>query len=334
MLMEKPGKIDTPMSAVGFGTWGISGNWGGTNDKESIAAIHKAIDLGINLFDTAPVYGLGHSEEVLGKALKKKRGQVIIASKCGIIWDDHKQVKKDLTGESLRKEINQVLTRLQTDYVDIWQIHWPDPNTPIIETMNALMEIKNSGKIRYIGVSNFSLALTKEAMKYGEVVSHQGLYNMLEQNPNRYHSSDLTYRTRDEILPFVEEQGMAFFPYSPLMQGLLAGRFKTGQHFSKKDVRKNNPKLQGYLLITYLEIAEKLKTIAVGIGKPLSQLAINWLINQKTVSSVICGARNPRHIEDNAQAADWKLDENTLKEIDSLLASYSKIIHYTSIPIK
>jgi aryl-alcohol dehydrogenase-like predicted oxidoreductase len=155
------------------------------------------VDLGINLFDVAPVYGFGHAEEVLGKALKGRRQKVLIASKCGLLWDGQRNITNNLTAKSILWEIDNSLRRLNTDHIDIYQLHWPDPNTPIEETIEALHSIKEAGKIRYIGVSNFSVELTKQAMEIDTIVSYQGLYNMLERNPESYHEIPLTYRTQE-----------------------------------------------------------------------------------------------------------------------------------------
>lgn len=321
-----PAMSDMQFSAVGFGCWGISGGdvWNNTVDEDSIKTVQKAVDLGVNFFDVAPVYGMGHAEEILGKALKGQRKSVLVGSKCGLVWDDRKNVTNNLTAASIHQEIDDSLRRLQTDYLDLYQMHWPDPNTPIEETMSALEEIKKSGKIRHIGVSNFSVALTQQAMAVGTVTSHQGLYNMLERNPENYHNIPLDYRVADEVLPFCQKNGLAFFPYSPLFQGLLTGTFRPGGNFDENDVRAANPKLVDETFKTYFEIVEKLNNLARGIGKPLSQIAINWLINQPEVTSVICGAQNPQQIEENVASVSWELTDETLNQLDDIIAPYQK----------
>ncbi len=324
MKMKKVPAISEEYSAIGFGCWAISGSdvWNNTTDHDSIEAIHAALDLGVNFFDVAPVYGLGHAETVLGQALEGKRDQVYIASKCGLVWDAQKNVTVNLTRNSLFQEIDASLQRLQTDHIDIYQMHWPDPQTPIQETMEALVDIQNTGKIRYIGVSNFSLALTQEAMKYGEVVSYQGLYNLLEQNPTTYHAIDLDYRTQDEILPLCRDKGLAYLPYSPLFQGLLTGSFSQSNNFDDNDVRSENPKLSGPRLGQYLEIVKQLKTFAQSIDKPLTQIALNWLIAEEAIPTVICGAQNPSHVEQNVASTTWELTNDMIAEIDQIVAPY------------
>lgn len=326
MRFKRVGVIPDDISAVGFGCWATGGGdiWNDTTDQDSIKAIQMAIDLGVNFFDVAPVYGFGHAETVLGQALGGRRLEVLIASKCGLVWDDSKNVTLNLSPESLFQEIDDSLRRLNTDYIDIYQMHWPDPDTPIEVTMGALEKIKDSGKIRHIGVSNFSLELTKAAAAVGEIASHQGLYNMLERNPTSYHNIPLSYRTEDEILPYCQENGIAFLPYSPLFQGLLTGKFKPSDNFDDQDVRSENPKLSGESFSTYFEIAEKLKGFAREIGKPLTQVVINWLIEQDAVTSVICGAQNVDHVEENVGSVDWALTQEIMERIEAILAPYAE----------
>lgn len=315
---------DLEFSAVGFGCWGISGGdvWNNTTDENSIKAVQRAVDLGVTFFDVAPVYGFGHAEEILGQALAGRRHQVIIASKCGLVWDDRKNITNDLTAANIRREIDDSLRRLQTDYVDIYQCHWPDPATPIEETMAALLEIQAAGKIRHIGVSNFSLALTQQARAMAPVATYQGLYNLLERNPDSYHNIPLEYRVEDEILPFCHAQGLAFFPYSPLFQGLLTDGFKPSGNFNEHDARAANPKLVGETFKVYFEISEKLRAFAREIDRPLSQLAINWLINQPAVTSVICGAQNTAHVEQNVGSVAWELTNEMMARIAEILQPY------------
>lgn len=326
MLKRRIGTTELEASVIGYGCWVISGSdfWTGTGDESSIKAVQTAYDMGINFFDVAPVYGFGHAEELLGKALKGKRGKVIIASKCGLVWDDQKRITNLLSKRSILKEIDDSLRRLGTDYIDIYQMHWPDYNTPIEETMDALNQIKKEGKIRFIGASNFPVKLLNEARKYGEIVSHQCLYNMIDRNADFYHNIPLYYRTEEEIIPDCKENKTAFIPYSPLCQGLLTGTFKPGENFDEKDVRNANPELKGEKLARNLQIVEELKKVAERIGKPLSQIALNWLIKNETVTTIIAGATKTAHIKDNVESAAWELDDETYKEINTILDKYQK----------
>ncbi len=308
------------LSSVGFGCWAIGGTWNNTEDQKSIETIKKAVELGINFFDVAPMYGMGHSEKILGEALKDyDRSSLFIATKCGLIWDENKVVTKSISRESLYKELNASLERLQTSYIDLYQIHWPFEGMELEEGMATLMEMKEKGLIRYIGLSNFSLKDTKKCMELAEISTLQGLYNMLEPNSEIYHHKQLEYRTANELLPLCKEEGMAFLPYSPLMQGLLTGEFKLENNFDSSDDRSKNPKLNGERFLNYFNCVEELKEIAQEIGKPLSQVAINWLIAQKEVGPVICGAQTPQQIEENVRSTTWELEEKTIKKIEMVL---------------
>ncbi len=328
MKMKKVAALDFELSAVGFGCWAAGGTivWNHADDAVTIRTIQCAVELGINFFDVAPVYGFGHAEAMLGEALGSRRQQVIIASKCGLRWDDSHTIVNNLRPESIMQEIDDSLRRLKTDTIDIYQMHWPDPATPIGESMEALLRLQQAGKIRHIGVSNFSRELADEARAYGAIVSHQGLYNMLEHNPTHYHSIPLTYRTKSEILPHCLEHGLAFFPYSPLFQGLLTDEFKAEQQFDSHDVRAANPKLNGALFQTYYAIRAELLAFAARIGKPLAQVAINWLIDQPAVTSVICGAQTVAQVEQNAAAATWTLTPEMRAELEVILQRHADVV--------
>jgi aryl-alcohol dehydrogenase-like predicted oxidoreductase len=302
-MMKNKQIKDLNASAVGFGCWAIGGTWNNVSDNESIKAIKAAIDNGINFFDVAPVYGKGHAETVLGQALKtESRDNIIIATKCGLPWsqDERKKTRKDLTKASIFKEIDDSLTRLQTEYIDLYQVHWPDPNTPISETAEALAELKRQGKIRHVGVSNYSLDMTREMMAGVEVATFQGLYNLLEQNPEHYHNIPLQYRAREEALPFCKQHDMKYLPYSPLMQGLLTGTLKRSGNWDENDDRRNNPKLNGEAFEPYFNCVEELKALAKEANIPLSHLAIHWLVAQEEVGPVIAGAHTVEQVRDNA----------------------------------
>jgi len=312
--------MDISFSAVGLGCWAFSGEsvWDGYSEEQSIATIRQAIDAGITFFDVAPIYGHGQAETVLGRALKGiDRGSVTIATKCGLVWDSQYRVKNDLSPASIRREIDDSLRRLQTEYIDLYQMHWPDPSTPVEETMEALLRLREEGKIRYIGASNFSMELSLAAMKVGPIASQQGLYNMLERNASFYHELELTYRTEDEILPFCREHGQAFFPYSPLFQGLLTEGFKP---FSERDIRNQNRKLKGDQLRRHLAVAEEVKRYCREvIGRSIHEVAINWLLHRREVTSVICGAQTPAHILANVRAVEWQLTDGQVQELNRIV---------------
>jgi len=324
MNFKKVDKMAIDFSALGYGCWGASGqpSWGGHTDEEQIRAIHAAIDGGINFFDVAPVYGLGHAESVLGKAIQGKRESIYIATKCGLPWDEHKNVRNDVQKSVILKEIDESLSRLNVDYVDLYQVHWPTASgVAIEETMSALSEIVAAGKARYVGLTNFSVDDAKEAQKYIDIASMQGLYNMIEQNPSHYHNIPLDYRVGTEVLPFTRQEGMAFFPYSPLFQGLLSGHFNATTKFNEGDVRNSNPKLVGETYLKHFRLVESLKSYADELGKPLNEVALNWLIHQEAVTSVIAGVRNEEQVKANLKALEWTLSEENFKHINTLVAS-------------
>ncbi|MBS3948086.1 MAG: aldo/keto reductase [Dethiobacter sp.] len=314
-------------SVLGFGCWSISGPrvWNTSTDEKSAQAINTALELGINFFDVAPVYGFGHSEEVLGAVLGNRRKDILIGTKCGLIWDDSNRISRCLKRESVLREIDDSLKRLRTDYVDLYQIHWPDESTPIEETMEALVKIKESGKIRHIGISNFSAHRAELAMKIAPIVSNQNLYNMIQRNSDNYHGISLEYRTEDEIIPFCKTHSQAFLPYSPLCQGLLSERSKNGLEFDSNDIRSNNPELKGEKLKANLQIVDRLRTVAQRIGRPLNQLALNWILHNRTVTCILAGTSNAKDLQDNVDGLEWELDDQIVAEINSILREESRI---------
>lgn len=327
MIYKKVARIEEQISAIGIGCWNMGGDWDSSEEKNSIGIIHAAIGMGINFFDVAPVYGWGVSETILGKALKVDglRNKVLIASKGGLLWNEKHETENNLSKESLLKEIDASLTRLQTDHVDIYQMHWPDPAAPLEETAEALDIMKKAGKIRYVGLSNFSQKDVETMMGYISVDCQQSLYNMLERNPTSYHGIPLEYLTEKEVLPNVKKYGQAFLPYSPLFQGLLAGKFLDGVDFSKRDIRNENPKLVGEQFKVYQEGARKLKAFADGAGHPMNEVALNWLRQKEEVTSIIGGTSSVGQLEKNIHCTSWDLTEGELREIDKILEPFENL---------
>ncbi|MDA3958740.1 aldo/keto reductase [Oceanispirochaeta sp.] len=314
-------------SVVGFGLWGISGQWeGGADDKTAISALHEAIDNGINFFDTAPVYGLGHAEKVLGRALKDRRNEVLIASKCGLIWDDNGEVSRNLSRQSLIDEIDRSLKRLNTDHIDLWQIHWPCSDWVLEETMEALGAVKKAGKVRWLGVSNFSAADTRRANELEDIVTWQGLYNAFERNAGTYRGDILDYRTEKEIMPLVGEIDIALLPFGPLMMGLLAGGFDETKVFGRDDVRSGNPRLSGEESGPYFKAARVFIDFARELSKAPAELAINWILYKPSILSVISGARTASEAAENAKASEWTLTEEQYRELEKRLSPWAEII--------
>lgn len=324
MVYKKVKRIAEEISAIGIGCWNMGGDWDSSEENTSIRMIHAAIDRGINFFDVAPVYGWGVSETILGKALKEDglRNKVLIASKGGLLWNEKHQTQNNLSRDSLLKEIDDTLARLQTDHVDIYQMHWPDPNVPLEETAEALNIMKKAGKIRYVGLSNFSQADVEQMMEYISVDCQQGLYNMLERNPGSYHGIPLEYRTEKEVFPNVRKYGQAFLPYSPLFQGLLAGRFLDGLTISERDIRNENPKLTGEAFKVYQDGARKLKAYADEIGRPMNEMTLNWLRQKEEITSIISGASSVEQLEKNLRCISWDLTGEELEAIGKILEPF------------
>lgn len=324
MIYKQTGKIQEKISALGVGCWNMGGDWDTSNQKNAKEIIHAAIDMGVNFFDVAPVYGWGTSEEVLGNALKQNgsRHKVLIASKCGLVWEKPQVTENNLSKQSMLKEIDATLKRLQTDYVDIYQLHWPDSATPLEETAEALEIMKKAGKIRYVGMSNYGQNEVEKMMQYISVDCQQGLYNMLERNAASYHNIPLDYRTEKEVFPNVKKYGQAFLPYSPLMQGLLAGKFADDFSVSEKDVRISNPKLTGKDFPVYQKGAAKLRAFGEEIGHPINEVVLNWMRQKEEITSVINGVSNVQQLESNLHCITWELTQDEIDSINNILAIF------------
>jgi aryl-alcohol dehydrogenase-like predicted oxidoreductase len=316
-----PALPNARLSAIGFGCWslGAQSGWTDSSDDESVATVHRAIDCGVTLFDTAPVYGFHGSETVLGRALRGRRDRIFLASKCGLLWDADHVTRRDLSHAAVIADVEGSLRRLGTDHLDLLQLHWPDHATPLEETARALRQLLEQGKIGAVGVTNYSVADTVALAALVPVRSYQGLFNLLERNTDSYHGIPLEYRAEREVLPFCLERGMAFLPYSPLFQGLLTGRFGADTRFGSGDVRSANPKLAGDGYGRYVAAVEGLKPVAAAAGISLTHLSLAWLCQNRAVTSVLCGAHRPDQIADNAAAADVVLSEETLGGIKEVL---------------
>lgn len=319
MIYRQLGTSDLKVSAIIFGAWAIGGWWwGGTDDKNALEAIHEAFDLGINCIDTAPQYGFGHSEQLVAKVIKGRRSKVILATKCGLRWDLEEgdfffdatdevggrfKVHRNLRYGSILEECNRSLKRLGTDYIDLYQCHWPDATTDLGETMDALLELQTQGKIRVFGVTNFSVDMMKTCLKKGKLASLQPKYSLL----SRHIESD--------VLPFCRSEGIGILAYSPMEHGLLTGKFTPDHKFPPGDERARQPWFQVENRERVHKAIESVRPIAQALGVTAGQLAVNWILSQPGVTSTIVGARNAAQVRENAQAADFMLSSDQIQSI-------------------
>ncbi len=311
------GQSGIQASVVGFGAWAIGGwMWGGAEECDAIRAIHASIDRGITLIDTAPAYGLGLSEEIVGKAVEGRRDRVVLATKCGLVWHTNqgrlffeqagKPVHRYLGAESIRYELEQSLKRLRTDYIDLYQTHWQDPTTPIGETMTTLMDLKREGKIRAIGVSNVTLDQLREYERFGPVDVDQERYSLID----REHESAL--------IPYCRERGIAVLAYSPLAHGLLTGKIGPGRVFQGDDLRRTDPRFSPEMRAKVAAMLDRIRPIAGRHGITLAQLVIAWTLARPGVTHALVGARNPEQASENARAGTMDLSDADIRGIDSV----------------
>jgi aryl-alcohol dehydrogenase-like predicted oxidoreductase len=311
MQTRRLGTTELSVTPLGFGSWAVGGGgwqfgWGSQDDRESIAAINRALDLGINWIDTAAVYGLGHSEEIVAKALKGRTERPYIFTKCSMVWDAQGSISHSLKRESIRREVEDSLRRLRVDMIDLYQIHWPNPDIDIEEGWSTLCELKREGKVRYIGASNFNVEQLRRAMKIDRVDSLQPPYSLIHPE------------VEDEVLPFCERNGIGVIVYSPMMSGLLSGRMTKERvsNFPEDDWRKNNPEFQEPRLYRNLWLAELLKNIGRRHSLSAGEIAIAWTLRLSAVTGAIVGGRNPEQVKGIAGAADFRLSEDEIDGID------------------
>jgi aryl-alcohol dehydrogenase-like predicted oxidoreductase len=318
MHTEAIGQSDVQASVVGLGTWAIGGwSWGGTDEADSIAAIQAALDAGITLIDTAPAYGLGLSEEIVGKALAGRRDEAIIATKCGLVWHTDegrhffdqggKPVHRYLGAESIRYEVEQSLRRLQTDYIDLYQTHWQDPTTPIEETMEALLRLKDEGKIRAIGVSNVDVSHLEAYERVGQLDSAQEKYSMLDRD------------IEADILPYTRAHDIAVLAYSPLALGLLTGKIGPERTFEGDDLRIDKPRFSIKNRQRVAAMLGEFEPIAARYDLTIPQLVIAWTAAQPGITHVLVGARNEAQAVENAAAGAATLSDD-LAVMDRIVA--------------
>ena len=302
--------IATPISRIGLGTWAIGGwMWGGADDERSVTTIRTALERGINLIDTAPVYGFGHSEEVVGKALEGVRDQAVIATKVALDWSDGGP-RRNSTPARIRQEIEDSLRRLRTDRIDLYQVHWPDPLVPIEETAAELEKLRQEGKILAIGVSNYSTDQMDAFRTAAPLASVQPPYNLFER------------AIEADVLPYARDNGLAVLGYGALCRGLLSGRMNSSTTFDGDDLRKSDPKFKAPRFAQYLAAVEALKNLArKRHGKSVLALAIRWVLDQGPTIA-LWGARRPDQLDGIDEAFGWTLSPQDMQDIDRLLAEH------------
>jgi aryl-alcohol dehydrogenase-like predicted oxidoreductase len=297
------------VSRVAIGTWAMGGwMWGGTDEADSIATIRAALEHGVNLIDTAPVYGFGRSEEIVGKAIAegRLRSRFVIATKVGLEWRDGK-IFRNASRDRIMREIEDSLRRLRTDRIDIYQVHWPDPLTPIEETAEAMHALLKQGKIRAIGVSNFSVEQMERFRRVAPIHVLQPPYNLFERE------------IEAEILPYCRKNNIAIFGYGALCRGLLSGRMRPDTVFEGDDLRRVDPKFQQPPLGQYLAAVERLDQLARDrFGKRVIHLAVRWMLDQG-VTTALWGARRPEQLQPIDGVSGWSLDDAARAEIDRIL---------------
>ena len=289
------GKDGPQVPIVCFGAWPLGGAMGALAEDQAINTVRAALDVGMTFIDTAASYR--DSETLIGKAIRGRRHQLFLATKLS--GDDHSRERMD-------EAIDNSLTALGTDYVDLYQLHSPQPQWPIADTMESLLRLREAGKIRYLGISNFSAEQTEEALRYGPIHSSQPRYSMLFRE------------VEEEVLPTCLANGIGVIPYSVLAKGLLGGRYRPGQEFPPDDERHYWPHFQGESFKRTFQVTQRLKAWAADHGRDIVQLAIAWPLAHPAVTSSIVGAKLPEQVRHNAQAADWKLTPNELAEIDEV----------------
>jgi aryl-alcohol dehydrogenase-like predicted oxidoreductase len=318
MKTKRLGNSELQLTVIGFGTWAIGGagwaySWGAQDDKQSVAAILKGLESGINWIDTAPVYGLGHAEEIVGKALKLCAAKPIIATKCGMTWNANNKIKFSLKKDSIVREVEASLKRLDVDAIDLYQIHWPNPETEIEEGWEAIAGLVAQGKVRYAGVSNFSVAQLERARKIHPITSLQPPYSMLKRE------------IEQAILPYCAEHHIGVVAYSPMQKGILTDKF-TRAHVESLPaddhrVRDNDFKEPG--LSANLKLAAQLREIAQDHRVSAAQLALAWVLARPEVTAAIVGARKPDQIAETVQAESLILRKEDFSKIAAILKQRS-----------
>jgi aryl-alcohol dehydrogenase-like predicted oxidoreductase len=310
------GNSEMYITPIGFGAWAVGGDWawgwGAQDDQDSIDAIHHALDLGINWIDTAAVYGLGHSEEVVGRALKGRSNRPYVFTKCEQNWDANRRQFESMKAADLRQECEDSLRRLQVDAIDLYQIHWPRPDEEIEEGWDTLAKLKQEGKVRYIGLSNFSVAQMERALKIAPITSLQPPYSLIRRG------------IEEEILPFCLQHSIGVIVYSPMQAGLLTGAMTKERvaNLQPTDWRSKNVHFQEPNLSRNLALADLLGEIGARHGRSAGEVAVAWTLRHPAVTGAIVGFRNPRQVDGVVGALTFRLIEDEIDEIESWMKAH------------
>jgi aryl-alcohol dehydrogenase-like predicted oxidoreductase len=310
------GKSDLQITPLGIGAWAIGGGgwafgWGAQDDGDSVAAIHAALDEGWNWIDTAAVYGLGHSEKVVAKALDGMSEPPLVFTKCGLVWNDQGEITRSLKRDSIRRECEASLRRLNVECIDLYQIHWPDPDAEVEEGWETMLRLKEEGKARWIGVSNFSASQLKRAEAIAPVASLQPPYNII------------TPGIEDEVLPYCRANGVGTIVYSPMKSGMLTGTMTRERiaAMPEDDYRQRTPNFKEPLLTRNLNLVEVLRQIGIRHGRTPGEVAIAWTLRHPAVTAAIVGLRNPEQLKGVRAASTFRLTAPEVAEIQNFLVA-------------
>lgn len=314
METRQLGNTDLQITPLGFGSWAIGGGnwqfaWGPQDEREAIEAIERAVDLGMNWIDTAAVYGLGHSEELVGQAIRGMSSKPYIFTKCSMIWDEEREIHRSLKADSVRRECEDSLRRLGVETIDLYQIHWPNPEPEIEEGWETMARLKDEGKVRHIGVSNFSVEQMRRCQPIAPIASLQPPYSLLSRG------------IESEILPFCRENNIGVIVYSPMASGMLTGAMTREriENFPPDDWRRNSPDYQEPRLSQNLALAEKLGEIGARHGRSAGEAAIAWTLRQPAVTGAIVGGRNAGQVEGIIGAGAFRLGDGEIREIEAFV---------------
>ncbi|NOJ94531.1 aldo/keto reductase [Corallococcus coralloides] len=319
MQKRRLGNSDMELTALGFGAWAIGGGgwafaWGAQDDAQSIEAIQRALDSGINWIDTAAVYGLGHSEDVVARALKGRDKRPYVFTKCGMVWDDQGKVSRRLSADSVRKECEASLRRLKVDAIDLYQVHWPvEDGAELDEGWTALAELQRQGKVRWLGVSNFNVSQLEQVRRIAPVTSLQPPYSLIHRD------------IEDDLLPYCQTQGIGVIVYSPMASGLLTGAMTRERILAMPDDdwRRGSEDFQEPKLSHHLSLVERMREVGARHGRSPAEVALAWTLRGPAVTAAIVGARSAKQVEGFIQAGDFRLTSEEVREVEEVLGSGS-----------